>query len=137
MQNGGYLLRPFIVSKVVDSTGKIVKTAKVERSKRIYSSKTAREMRKLMSSVTCAGTGAGVGFKRACSGQIGGKTGTAQTGIKNDAPDVWFVAWGPGIAVAVAVENGGGIGAEATGAAVAGPIAKALLEAALAQRERR
>lgn len=133
IQNGGYLLRPYVVDRVVDATGKIVKRTKPERSERIYSAKTARDMRKLMSSVTCAGTGAGIGFKRKCSGLIGGKTGTAQTGIKNDPPDVWFVAWGPGIAVAVAVENGGGAGAEATGAQVAGPIAKALLEAALDQ----
>jgi peptidoglycan glycosyltransferase len=39
------------------------------------------------------------------------------------------VAFAPGISVAVIVENGGDLGDEATGGRVAGPIAKAMIEA--------
>jgi penicillin-binding protein A len=42
---------------------------------------------------------------------------------------VWFIAFAPGIAVAVVVENGGDLADAATGGRVAGPIARALIEA--------
>jgi peptidoglycan glycosyltransferase len=65
--------------------------------------------------------------------QVAGKTGTAQTGIEGANPHTWFIAFAPAddpqLAVAVIVENGGSFGSEATGGAVAAPIAKALLEA--------
>lgn len=64
--------------------------------------------------------------------QVAGKTGTAQT-VEGASPHAWFVAFAPAddpkLAVAVIVENGGSLGSEATGGAVAAPIAKAVLEA--------
>ena len=66
---------------------------------------------------------------------VAGKTGTAETGL-GTLPHTWFVAFAPAenptIAVAVLVENGGDIGSEVTGGKVAAPIAKAVIEAALA-----
>lgn len=133
--NGGYVPKPFIVNQVLDRGGKVLQQTEPERSKRIYPSKTAQAMRKAMIEVVRGGTGRVVGFKDARKGIIGGKTGTAQTGREGEAPHVWFVAFGPKIAVAVVVENGGSLRSEATGGKVAGPIAKALLEAAMAKRE--
>jgi peptidoglycan glycosyltransferase len=66
--------------------------------------------------------------------QVAGKTGTAQHG-DGLAPHAWFVSFAPAdapqIAVAVIVLDGGSLGSEATGGAVAAPIAKAVIESAL------
>lgn len=132
--NGGYRLRPTLVQKVLDPEGKVIRETEPQRSKRIYSAKTARALRSMMIDVVRLGTGRIVGFKEGRKGIIGGKTGTAQVGVEGKAPHVWFVAFAPGLAVAVVVENGGSLRSEATGGKVAGPIAKALIEAARAKR---
>lgn len=68
---------------------------------------------------------------------IASKTGTAEHGTdpKNTPPDCWYVAFAPAnnpqVAVAVLVENGGDLGLKATGGAVAGPIGRAVISAAL------
>ena len=66
--------------------------------------------------------------------QVAGKTGTAETGGKA-APHAWFTSFAPAddpqVAVAVIVENGGSMGNEATGGAIAAPIARAVMEAVL------
>ena len=63
---------------------------------------------------------------------VAGKTGTAQSS-PGASPHAWFIAFAPAdaprIAIAVIVENGGSFGSEATGGAVAAPIARALIEA--------
>ena len=76
----------------------------------------------------------GTGGSAAIPGvSVGGKTGTAQDG--NRPPHVWFMAFAPAedpqVAVAVIVENGGRLGDAATGGAVAGPIARQVMEAVL------
>ena len=68
--------------------------------------------------------------------EVAGKTGTAQTGVEGEAPHAWFIAFAAGTrrgdAVAVIVEHGGSFGNEATGGAVAAPIAKQVLQNLLA-----
>ena len=83
-----------------------------------------------------AASAAGTGTSAQIDGiSVAGKTGTAETGL-GTPPHTWFVAFAPAesptVAVAVLVENGGDIGNEATGGKVAAPIAKAVIEAALA-----
>ena len=64
---------------------------------------------------------------------VAGKTGTAQTGL--DKSHVWFVAFAPAdaprVAVAVMLESQPS-STEFTGGALAAPIAKVVMEAALA-----
>jgi len=77
----------------------------------------------------------GTGTPAQISGtKVAGKTGTAETGNEN-AQHAWFTAFAPAddpqVAVAVVVENGGSLGSEATGAKVAAPIAKAVMEAVI------
>lgn len=134
--NGGYRVKPFIVQKVLSTDGRVLRETKPERSPRIFSAKTARALKAMMIDVVQRGTGSGIGFRNRA---VGGKTGTAQTGVGNqDAPHVWFVAFAPGVAAAVVVENGGNLGDVATGGKVAGPIVRQLIEAVLAaQRPRR
>jgi peptidoglycan glycosyltransferase len=91
----------------------------------------AATIKNFMVSVVAEGTGT--------AGQIpgvtvGGKTGTAQT-VEGAAPHAWFIAFAPAedpvVAVAVVVENGGSLGSEATGGAVAAPVAKQVMETVL------
>jgi peptidoglycan glycosyltransferase len=64
---------------------------------------------------------------------VAGKTGTAQA--DGGPPHAWFIAFAPAenpqVAVSVIVERGGSLGNEATGGAVAAPIAAQVLAAAL------
>jgi peptidoglycan glycosyltransferase len=68
--------------------------------------------------------------------QIASKTGTAEHGTdpRNTPPHAWYIAFAPvqapKVAIAVVVENGGNR-LSATGGAVAAPIARAVIAAAL------
>lgn len=128
--NLGRVPRPYLVQKVLDPDNKTLRTTKPQLSKPIYTARVARQLREMLYNVVRSGTGAVVGFSRSY-GSIGGKTGTAQTGVEGAAPHVWFVAFSSKVAVAVVVENGGYLGRRASGGRVAGPIAKAILEKVL------
>ncbi|MFP5225705.1 MAG: penicillin-binding transpeptidase domain-containing protein, partial [Actinomycetota bacterium] len=135
--NGGFRVEPRLVERIYDPIGETIAKSKPERT-RILPKKAAASLKSMMIDTVRFGTGAVVGFKDASRGIIGGKTGTAETGVQGQFPHVWFVAFGPKVAVAVVVENGGDAGGDATGGRVAGPIAKRLLEKAMqlqAQRE--
>jgi len=126
--NGGNLVRPHVVREIQDFTGEVIETIAPEPDGPIYSAQTAKTLKDMMIDVVDNGTGTPAAI-RSLRGRMGGKTGTAQTGVEGEDPHVWFIAFGPGIAVAVVVENGGDLGGDATGGRVAGPIAKALIEA--------
>jgi len=67
--------------------------------------------------------------------QVAGKTGTADN-APGKAPHAWFIGFAPAdnptVAVAVLIEHGGVNGNETTGGQAAGPVAKAVMQAALA-----
>jgi peptidoglycan glycosyltransferase len=126
--NGGTLVRPHVVREIQDFTGKVVQTVSPEPEGPIFSRQTADTLKDMMIDVVDNGTGRPAAIT-SLRGEMGGKTGTAQTGVEGENPHVWFIAFGPGIAVAVVVENGGDLGGDATGGRVAGPIARALIEA--------
>jgi peptidoglycan glycosyltransferase len=130
VENNGRVPHPYLVSKILSPDNNVIRTTHPSLSKQIYSDTTAESLRRMMIGVVRNGTGTVVGFPRNVT--IGGKTGTAEVGVKGEAPDVWFVAWAPGIAVAAVVENGGRLGKNATGGKVAGPITKALVLQVLA-----
>jgi len=129
--NGGEVPRPQLVREVIDPSGGIVERFQPETLGSAMSSDTAREVTEMMEAVVQGDNGTGQ------AAQIPGvtvaaKTGTAQT-VEGASPHAWFIAFAPAedpqLAVAVIVENGGQVGSEATGGAVAAPIAKTLLEA--------
>ncbi|HEX9711807.1 MAG TPA: penicillin-binding transpeptidase domain-containing protein [Actinomycetota bacterium] len=126
--NGGHRIRPYLVQRVLSPEGVPLIETQPQLSDPIMSQKNVKALRQMMIDTVRFGTGAVVGFQRASSGTIGGKTGTAETGIPGQPPHVWFVAFAPGIAVAAVVENGGDLGDAATGGRVAGPITRALVD---------
>ncbi|MBR6107467.1 MAG: PASTA domain-containing protein [Oscillospiraceae bacterium] len=71
--NGGYLLQPYVVSKIVDHDGNIVLTNEKTVRRQVISAETSAQMRKALQFVVDDGSNAYIkGYK------IGGKTGTSQ-----------------------------------------------------------
>lgn len=122
--NDGVLMKPYLIDKVVNDTGDLVKKRKPESYKRLMSSSEAEILQELMDDVTEYGTASalnGRGYKTA------GKTGSAEYD-ENGSSHSWFVGYcensegNPGIAVAIIVEGGG------TGSAAAVPIAAQIFD---------
>ena len=126
--NAGILMRPWVVEKVVSPAGKTLSRTERERLDRAVGPVNARDVANMMVSAVQGGTGTAAqipGFR------IGGKTGTAETGVAG-RNTTWFIAFAgrpgqrPSVAIAVALE-----GQSSTGGATAAPIARAVMDALL------
>lgn len=130
---GGVLNAPRLVREVEDFGGATLETRPTSRVSQAVSPEVATVLREMMVTVVERGTGRAA---RISGVRVAGKTGTAESGVEGMPPTVWFVGFAPAddpvVAVAVVVEDGGEVGNEATGGAVAAPIARAVLEAGLA-----
>jgi peptidoglycan glycosyltransferase len=126
--NGGDVPRPRLVQEIRDPSGSVVEKPSPETLGQAVSAETAAEITRMMTAVVESGTGTAAQIPDV---SVAGKTGTAQS-VEGAAPHAWFICFAPSsnprIAVAVLVENGGSLGSEATGGAVAAPIAKAIIE---------
>jgi cell division protein FtsI/penicillin-binding protein 2 len=78
--NGGTLLRPRIVSAVVNEEGEPVREVPVEQVRRVLSSETARTFRSFLRETVTDGTGAEAALPWV---DVAGKTGTAQKTAEN------------------------------------------------------
>ena len=122
--NGGKLMRPHLVDRVLSTDGSTVDEAKPSEESKVMKPETATALGSMMSQVVREGTGTAA----ALSGiEVAGKTGTAEVGGVNQA---WFIAFAPlqnpRIAIAVTVERTTG-----QGGTVAAPIAKRVMETLL------
>ncbi|HEX5018778.1 MAG TPA: penicillin-binding protein 2 [Actinomycetes bacterium] len=128
--NDGLVMKPYLVAEEQAPDLSALSITEPEPLSRAVSSEVAAELRDMMVNVVNNGTGSTAAIDNV---SVGGKTGTAQDG--NRPPHVWFMAFAPAddpqVAVAVIVENGGELGDEASGSAVAAPIAKSVMEAVL------
>ncbi|HEV3472974.1 MAG TPA: penicillin-binding protein 2 [Actinomycetota bacterium] len=127
--NGGEVPRPRLVREILHAGGGIARRFEPEIVEQAMSSDVADVVTQMMIAAVADGTG---GAAQIPGIQVAGKTGTAQT-IEGENPHTWFITFAPAndpqLAVAVIVENGGSFGSEATGGAVAAPIARQILEA--------
>ena len=126
--NAGIVMRPFVVEKLVSPKGLTVDRTRPERLDRAVGPVDARDVQDMMVRAVQSGTGTAAqipGYR------IGGKTGTAETGVAG-RNTTWFIAFAgrpgkrPEVAIAVALEN-----QSLTGGATAAPIARAVMEALL------
>ncbi len=91
--NGGKLMRPYVVSQIIDTDGNIIEEKQPEIIRRVISQETSDIVRKDMESTLTVGTGK----KARIEGYaIGGKTGTAQQGNRADyIHSVSFISYYP------------------------------------------
>jgi len=73
--NGGYLLQPYVVSKIVDTNGNVIKTTKRTVRRQVISEETSEMMRETLESVVNNNGGSNAYIK---GYRIGGKSGTSQ-----------------------------------------------------------
>lgn len=128
--NNGTLMKPYLVDRYVGPDLKTISKTSPEKLSEPISSDVAAQLNQMMQLVVTNGTGTAAQIQGV---DVAGKTGTAQHG-DNVAPHAWFTGFAPAenpkVAVAVVVEDGGGE-LQATGGAVAAPIAQAVMAKAL------
>jgi peptidoglycan glycosyltransferase len=126
--NAGIVMRPYVVEKLVSPKGQTVDRTRPQRLDRAVGPVDARDIGNMMVRAVEAGTGTAAQM----SGyRVGGKTGTAETGVAS-RNTTWFIAFAgrpgrrPEVAIAVVLE-----GQSATGGSTAAPIARVVMEALL------
>jgi len=119
--NDGIKVDPYLVSKLTNPEGIVIKNYGASSGTRVLSKKTAKQMQEMMTAVTRFGTGQAAYVEGRGSA---GKTGSAETGRRNVAGQgishAWFAGYGPlehpQYAIVVLVEDG------MSGGDVAAPI---------------
>ena len=128
--NGGIVTTPHLMSQIRDSQGNVVETYSPKPMPRTATAAAATQVTSLMEGVVKNGTASGVGFPSYLCAAV--KTGTAQTSPTQQVTETWMIGFAPAndpkVAVAVVVPEQSIV---SDGAEVAGPIMKAVLEAAI------
>jgi peptidoglycan glycosyltransferase len=127
--NGGRLMEPQAVDKIVSPGGRIILSERPLLIRQAVSRDTANAVAEMMRQVVLRGTGTAAQIP---GYSVGGKTGTAETGISG-SNTTWFIAFAgrdatspPQLAIAVVLQNQSGVGGT-----TAAPIAQAVMEALL------
>ena len=122
--NGGYLVTPYIVNKIVDADGNIVKEFTPTIKRQVISEETSAVMRDVLHTVVTANSGSNVYIE---GYNIGGKSGTSQKLDENPAGDTYvssycafYPAEDPEIIMLVMVDDPRG--GNYYGSAVAAPV---------------
>lgn len=128
LADNGMIMTPHVMNQIRDNQGNVVQSYQPHPWLQATSGATASSVTQLMLLVTSpGGTAPDLAMPNI---QVAAKTGTAQTG--HNTTDDWMVAFAPAnapkVVVAVTVPNQP---PSATGDAVAGPITRAVLSAAL------
>ena len=131
--NGGVLMQPTLVESITSSDLRVIQ--KLDPT--VYSTPVSPEVASTMVDMLVAGVSNGAASNARISGvDVAGKTGTAENG-EGEPYTLWFTGFAPAndpqVAIAVVVENGGGLGQSAFGNRVAAPMAKKVLEAVLSR----
>lgn len=130
--NEGQMMTPHLIDSIVDADNQVVRTTSPIDGGRPISAETASKLRAMMEAVVSQpyGTGTTMALPNVA---VAAKTGTAETGEGNRA-NAWAIGFAPAdnpqIAFAVLVE-GDDTNPTPHGGDVAGPIARAVLEAGL------
>jgi peptidoglycan glycosyltransferase len=126
--NAGILMRPYVVDRIVSPDRDVILETRRDRLSRPVEPATAAAVSEMMVRAVEAGTGTSA---RISGVRVGGKTGTAETGVAGRNV-TWFIAFAgppgerPRVAVAVVLEE-----QASTGGQTAAPIAREVVQALL------
>lgn len=129
--NGGIVMNPRMVDQVIGPDLSVQQTFEST----VFGEALSPELNEEMVAMMVANVENGAASNARIEGvDVAGKTGTAENGP--DKPyTLWFTGFAPAddpeVAVAVVVENGGGMGQSGYGDLIASPIAKKVMEAVL------
>jgi peptidoglycan glycosyltransferase len=132
--NDGEIMAPHVMQEVRARDGAVVERFEVGGWRRSMDPSVAATLREAMVGVVADGTAS---VMQTPGYEVGAKTGTAQLGTEPATSHGWMIAFAgpeggePTVAVAVIVTNLDGASSQ-TGGRVAGPVAKAVLDVALA-----
>lgn len=131
--NGGILMQPTLIESVTAPDLRVIQPFSPSEFGRPVSPEVAATMTQMLVN----GVSNGAASNARISGvDVAGKTGTAENG-EGQAFTLWFTGFAPAndprVAIAVVVENSGGLGQNAFGNRVAAPMAKKVLEAVLSR----
>lgn len=140
--NQGTLMEPYLVQKELGPNLSVLTDNAPKQLSQVIDPTLDGQLKDMMRAVVTSpeGTGASADITDIPGVTVGGKTGTADTGIfvngKQTPPHAWFSGFAlqngnPKIAVAVIIENGGVNGSETTGGLAAAPVARQVMEAYL------
>jgi penicillin-binding protein A len=129
--NHGAVMKPYLVDEVRAPNLSVLSKTQPQRLHQAVSPKVASELTTMMEEVVRFGTGTPAQIPGVA---VAGKTGTAQSS-PGRPPYAWFVSFAPAnnpqVAVAVLIEDANVPRSEITGGGLAGPIAKAVMEAVI------
>ena len=129
--NDGVLMDPYVVSMVQAPDLRPIETHKPTALSTPMTPENAKSLQQMMNVVVNSGTGSNAQIS---GGQVGGKTGTAQSDLKRK-PFAWFTSFAPlddpKIAVAVIIEDADVPRTDIGGGRLAAPIARSVMQAAL------
>ena len=125
--NGGTLMKPTLVDSIINPHDGTSQSFAPEALAQPISAATSEVMTRMMQ----LGVESGAAANAAIAGvDVAGKTGTAENG-EDDPFTLWFTGFAPAqsprIAVAVVIEDGGGLGQRGSGSEIAAPIAAEVL----------
>jgi peptidoglycan glycosyltransferase len=129
--NGGVVMRPNLVKTARFEDLDLIETPQPEKLSEAVGADVAQQLKGMMLEVVRNGTGTRAQIEGV---DVAGKSGTAQQG-EAGPPHAWFTAFAPAddpqVAVAVVIEDGGGLGDEASGGKLAAPVAQKVMRAVL------
>lgn len=134
--NDGTLMQPYLVAKETSDRGSTAFSATPKVFSQAMSPQAAKALQDMMVNVVQTGTGKN-GQIIAADGTpvtVGGKTGTAQRGAKQN-PLAWFISYaslnGKNVAVAVLVQDSQASRQDISGGGLAAPVAQQVMKAVL------
>ena len=129
--NKGLLMKPNLVEYIVNSSLAVLSQPTPSIFAQPVSEATAERLKEMM----VAAVSSGVSSNAQIDGvRVAGKTGTAQNG-EDEPYTLWFTGFAPAedarVAVAVVIEDGGGMGQSGFGNLLAAPVARKIMQAVL------